>query len=251
MVKNDSLFYLSGLLSFLLFFSVISLFGYMLAVNDTIKSYALKKDNYIKVSIDLTQDNPVKKQKKKLQKKQESIIKKESSKEKPAAKPADFSSLFSNVAAQKIVYKKSTPKKQKIDTAQIQQIQKRIQTSKKRQSTASEAISSLEISKSSDKIHSKSVSTAAQINEIAAKITEIIYSRFIVDTTMLGNIVTIRIAVDGTGKLVSYRILKTSSSEALNNEAIALESRLLHVSFPVTKDFKPYSVNVNLIPEDK
>jgi len=251
MVKNDSLFYLSGFLSFLLFFSVVFLFGSILVVNDAVKSFALKKDNFIKVSIDLTEDKPIKKQKKKAQKKQESLLKKEPSKEKSTAKPADFSSLFSNVAAQKIVHKKSKPKKQKIDTAQIQQIQKRIQTSKKRHSTASQAIASLEISKSSDNSNSKSVSTAAQINEIAAKITEIIYSRFIVDTTMLGNIVTIRIAVDGTGKLVSYRVLKTSSSEALNSEATALENRLLHVSFPVTKDFKPYSVNVNLIPEDK
>jgi outer membrane biosynthesis protein TonB len=223
----------------------------MLVVNDTIKSFALKKDNFIKISVDLTQEKPVKKQKKEVQKKQESIVKNEPSKEKPTAKPADFSSLFSNVDAQKIVHKKTKPKEQKIDSAQIQQIQKRIQTTKKREATASKAIESLEISKSSDNSNSKSFSTAQQINEIAAKITEIIYSRFLVDTTMLGNIVTIRISVDDRGSLVSYRIVQTSASQSLNQEAVELENRLLHVTFPVTKDFKPYSVKINLIPEDK
>jgi periplasmic protein TonB len=251
MVRNDSLFYLSGFLSFLLFFSVIFLFGYVLVINDTIKSFALKKDNFIKISVDLTQVKPITKQKKQVQKKQETLENKEQNKEKPKPKPADLSSLFSNVAAQKIVHKKIEPKKQKIDTAQIQQIQKRIQTTKKRESTASKAIASLEISKSSDNSNTKSVSTAEQINEIAAKITEIIYSRFLVDTTMLGNVVTIRISVDQTGRLVSYRILRTSGSQSLNEEAVQLENRLLHVTFPVTKDYKPYSVNINLIPEDK
>jgi len=251
MVRNDSLFYLSGFISFLLFFSVIALFGYMLVVKDTLKSFALKKDTFIKVSIDLTQDKPVKKQKKQVKKIEKSIVKKQEAQKKPSAKPADFSSLFSNVKSQKIVHKKQKPKERKIDTAQIKQIQKRIKTSSKRDSSASKAIELLKISKSSDNTNSKSVSTAAQINALAAKITEIIYSRFIVDTSMLGNVVTIRIAIDANGKLISYRILRTSASEALNEEASKLEQRLLHVTFPITKDYKPYSLNFNLIPEEK
>jgi hypothetical protein len=251
MVKNDSLFYLSGFLSFLLFFSVIALFGYILIVNDNLKNFALKKDKYVKVSIDLTQDKPIKKQKKQVKKKQDSVVKKKELKKKPVAKKADFSSLFSNVKAQKIVHKKIKHKERKIDTAQIKQIQKRIKTTKKRESDAFKAIKSLEISKSSDNKSNKSISTASQIDKIMAKITEIIYSRFIVTASMLGNIVTIHIEIDGTGKLISYRVLRTSASEALNDEAIKLEKRLLHVTFPVTKDYKSYSVKINLIPEDK
>lgn len=251
MVRNDTLFYLSGFFSFLLFFSVLSLFGYMLVVNDSLKSFALKKDDFIKVSIDLTENRPVKKQKKQVKKKQKTRVEKTEDTPKPAARPADISSLFSNVNSQKIVHKKKKPEVKKIDTAQIQQIQKRIKTTSKRESSASKAIESLEISKSSDNTNSKSVSTASQINEIAAKITEIIYSRFLVDTTMLGNIVTIRISIDSYGKLISYRVLQTSASDALNEEAKQLENRLLHVSFPITEDYKPYSVNINLIPEDK
>lgn len=223
----------------------------MLVVNESLKSFALKKDNFVKVSIDLTEEKVVKKEKKQVKKKQESVVKKSDVIKKPLAKPADFSSLFSNVNSQKIVHTKRKPQKQKIDTAQIQQIQKRIKTSTKRESTASKAIESLEISKSSDRSNAKSVSTASQINEIAAKITELIYSRFLVDTTMLGNIVTIRISIDRYGKLVSYRVLQNSASEALNSEALLLEDRLLHVTFPITKDYKPYSVKINLIPEDK
>ncbi len=255
MVRNNSLFYLSGFISFLLFFSVLFLFAYMVIINESPKSFALKKDNYIKISVDLTENKPLKKQKKQVKKKQENILVEKSKpklKEKPLATPADFSSLFSNVKAQKIVYKKQTPKKQKIDTAQMKQIQKRIKTStKKRDSIASKAIESLEISKSSDNDTTKSASTASEINELAAKITEIIYSRFLVDTSMLGNIVTIRISIDSSGKLTRYRIMQTSASEALNEEAMRLKERLLHVTFPITKDYKPYSLKFNLIPEDK
>ncbi len=251
MVRNDSLFYLSGFISFLLFFSVTAPFGYMLVIDKTPKSFALKKDTYIKVSIDLTEDKPVKKQKKQVKKIKKNIVKKQEIQKKKTAKPADFSSLFSNVKAQKIVYKKHKPEEKKIDTARIKQIQKRIKTSSKRDSSASKAIESLKISKSSDSDNSKSFSTAAQINVLKAKITEIIHSRFIVDTTMLGNVVTIRIAIDANGKMTSYKILRTSASEALNEEAHKLEQRLLHVTFPITKDYKPYSLNFNLIPEEK
>ncbi|MEA3522619.1 MAG: cell envelope integrity protein TolA [Campylobacterota bacterium] len=251
MVRNNSLFYLSGFVSFLLFFSVLFLFSYLVIINELPKSFALKKDKFIKVSVDLTEAKPFKKQKKQVKIKKESIVKKQKIKEEPLATPADFSSLFSNVKAKKIVYKKQVQQKQKIDTAQIKQIQKRIKTTSKRDSVASKAIESLEISKSSDNTNSKSVSTASQINALAAKITEIIYSRFLVDTSMLGNIVTIRISIDSSGKLTQYRIIQTSSSEALNEEAILLEKRLLHVTFPRTKDYKPYSLKFNLIPEDK
>jgi outer membrane biosynthesis protein TonB len=254
MARNNTLFYLSGFISFLVFFSVITLFM-MIIVDNTTKNFALKKDKYVKVSIDLTENRPVKKQKKQIKKKQKEIVKKEKIVEKPkkkaVAKPADFSSLFSNVKAQKIVHKKKKVKPKKIDTAQINQIQKRIKTTKKRESSISKTIESLEISKSADKKNTKTVSTASQINEIAAKITEIIYSRFIVDSTMLGNVVTIRISIDGYGRLTDYRILQTSASESLNKEALALKKRLLHVSFPKTKDYKAYSVKINLIPEDK
>jgi len=252
MARNSTLFYLSGLISFLLFFSIATLFMMMLIVDNTSKNYALKKDKYVKVSIDLTENRPVKKQKKQVKKKREAPAKKKEELKKAVAKPADFSSLFSNVKAQKIVHKKKKViHKQKIDTAQLQQIQKRIKTSKKRDSSISKSIESLEFSKSSDSKNTKTVSTASQINEIAAKITQLIYSRFLVDSSMLGNVVTIRISIDGYGKLIDYRILNASASEALNREAQLLKKRLLHVSFPKTKDYKPYSVKINLIPEDK
>ncbi len=251
MVRNNSLFYLSGFISFLLFFSVVALFGYMLVIDKTPKSFALKKDTYIKVSIDLAEDKPVEKQKKQVKKIKKNIVKKQEIQKKKTAKPADFSSLFSNVKAQRIVYKKHKSEEKKIDTAQIKQIQKRIKISSKRESNTSKIIELLKISKSSDNKNSKSVSKASQINALASKITEIIYSRFIVDTTMLGNVVTIRIAIDANGKMTSYKILRTSASEALNEEAHKIEQGLLHVTFPITKDYKSYSLNFNLIPEEK
>ncbi len=247
MDRNNSLFYLSGFISFLLFFSFLTLFGYLVVNNESLKNYAMKRDKYVKVSIDLTQNKPLKKLKKQIKKKRDAIVKKE----KPVVKKADFSSLFSNVKAQKIVHKKSKHKDIKINSAQIKQIQKRIKPTKKRESDVYKAIESLEISKTSDKKNTKTTSTASQINKIMAKITEIIYSRFIVDATMLGNTATIRIEIDGNGKLISYRVLRTSSSQALNEEAIKLEKRLLHVTFPVTDDYRAYSVKINLIPEDK
>ena len=251
MVRNDSLFYLSGFISFLLFFSVITLFGYMLVVQEMPKSFALKKDTFIKVSIDLTQDKPIKKQKKQVKKIEESIVKKQEPQKKPAAKPADFSSLFSNVKAEKIEHNITKPIKRKVNDAQIKQIQKRIKTTSKRDSNANKAIKSLEVLKSSNNKNTKTISTASEINKRAALVTQIIYSKFLVDTSMLGNITRIYINIDSVGKLISYRILQTSSSSSLNAEAIKLEERLLHVTFPIAKDYKPYSVEFNLIPEEK
>jgi len=58
MARDNRLFYLSGLLSLSLFSFFTALFFYMLFSSSKINSYALKKDNYISISLEMTQTKP-------------------------------------------------------------------------------------------------------------------------------------------------------------------------------------------------
>ena len=112
--RNDYYFYLSGALSFALFGMVIMLFAYMVLGDNKVKSYALKKDNYIAVSINLS---PQKKSQEDRKKPSPKPVSKPKSEPKPAEEPqtsTDVSSLFSDVWTQKISTK-PTKKQKKID----------------------------------------------------------------------------------------------------------------------------------------
>jgi protein TonB len=222
-MDNQRYFYLSGFIAFSLFFLFLSLFVVMLFKVYDMKSYALKKDNYVSVSIEIEpQKNIMKKAV------SSSVQIQSSSNEK--TKNIDVNDLFSDVWTQKITHKQ-TPKKP-VNSKRIQEIQKQLHTTKENKvKSLTKSVKSIDYE--SKNTESKESSTANEVNEYLAKIQSIVYQYFNVPPNSEGNSVKTVIELDPFGKMLDFRVLTYSSNEALNREVDKIKERLRHVVFPV------------------
>jgi len=223
-MDNSKYFYLSGFISLTLFFSFALLFAYILFNDVKIKSYGLKKENYISVSITLPkpkQPKKIKKHSKKIKSVPVAAVSSEPSKD------IDINDLFSDVWTQKISTKK---KKRKINSKRISQLQKRIKKTKENKvEKISQKLEDIENIKSPENRES---SSANEVNEYLAKIQALVYKYFHVPPNSAGNSVKTVIELDPLGKVIDFRVLTYSANEALNSEADKIKERLKNVIFP-------------------
>ncbi|MEA1891489.1 MAG: TonB C-terminal domain-containing protein [Campylobacterota bacterium] len=204
--------------------------------------YALKKDNYISISIQTPKvQTSIKKQ----------IIK-------PLTKPVEQKSvvepkevniddLFSDVWTKSIKKPKKKPKK-KIDNKRLQEIQKKSKKidEKNVKSVLKQENSNI-INKSDE---SNKVSTATQVNEYLAKIQALVYENFKPPPNSQGTVVLAVIKISAIGKVLDFRILTYSANEAMNSECDKIRARLMGVLFPSNIENKTHIQKINLISEE-
>jgi protein TonB len=238
MDKNSTYFYVSGLISLSLFAFFLFLFIYIIFNNSDIKTFALKKDNYISISLEV--QNVEKKVKKKIIKSSsvESI-----SNEK--AQNIDVNDLFSDVWTKKIEHKKPKPKNSK----RLQEIQKKINKTKQNSvESISKSLKELESVKTNQ--DHDSASSANEVNEYLAKIQALVYKHFYVPPNSQGNSVKTVIELNPLGKLIDFRVLQYSTNEALNEEVDKIKDRLKSVVFPINPQNKSSKTIVILISKE-
>lgn len=237
MARDNTLFYASGFFAFALFLFFLSLFAYMLFTSSKNHMFALKKDDFISVSIDLSNTD--------VQNKSASVDK---TIEAPAvqedkvqevdipAQDIDVGDLFNNVWTKEI--KKEKIQEQKtVDTKRFQEIQKRIKKTKNQEiDSLSKKIESLTSDEGSDS--AKSSSSGNEVNEYRAKIQAIVYKHFHPPQNSQGNSVRAVIELSALGKMLDFRILNYSSNQLLNEESDRVKSRLIGVVFPINPENK-------------
>jgi periplasmic protein TonB len=220
MARNDSYFLLSGLISLALFVIVLSLFFLMMFSASKINTYALKKDDFISVSLEIV-NVPMKKVKKEvIEVKEETIVEE--------VKEVDIGNLFSEIWTKDITIEK---KIQKVDNKRLELIQKQIKTSKNNVAQKQEEIINNNDATVTD-TESQKNSTANEVNEYLAKIQAIVYKYFEPPANSQGHTVQAVIELSAIGKVQDFRILAYSSNQALNSECDKIKSRLLGVLFP-------------------
>jgi len=247
MDRQTTFFYVSGVIAFTLFFALLLLFTQFLFMNDSAKNFALKNAEFLSVSIMLNDPKPVSKIQKKVPEPVQQKVSEPKS-EKSLSAPADISSLFSNVQAKKVVYDKHAPVKQIKDT-QISQIQKRIQTTEKRDSDISKKLESLELIKMSSR-EAPSASSAKEVNEYLATIQNVVYENFFPPVNSEGNSAKIRIWLDANGVLKDFRVLAYSGSSLFNTETDRLSTRLKSITFPKNPDSRAISIDIILMAKE-
>ncbi len=176
-----------------------------------INSFALKKDDYISISMDIIE---IPKQKKK-----KNIVTPVKMPEPEVAEvepEVDISDLFSNVKTQKI--KKKTKKK----VHRIQELQNRPKNTKSENNKNS--------AKDSE---TKETSSGNEVNEYLAKIQALVYRYFEPPVNSQGHSVKAVIVLSAIGKVIDFRILTYSNNQALNDECDNIKSRLKSVLFPI------------------
>ncbi|WP_434657088.1 TonB C-terminal domain-containing protein [Sulfurimonas sp. NW9] len=238
MDNNSRYFYISGFLSLFLFAFFLFSFLYMMFHASKTKAYGYKKENYISVSINVTNTKHP--------------MKKKSSKTVPATKKVvkniDINNLFSDVWTKKI--DNSVKKVKKTDNKRrIEQITRKIRPTKQEdRESVTQKISTLQASHDPSK--SEATSAANEVNEYLAKIQDIVYQHFNVPQNSEGNSVKTVIELDPFGKLIDFRILSYSKNEALNEEADRIKERLKDVVFPVNPKNRPSRTIVILISKE-
>ncbi|NOQ30969.1 MAG: hypothetical protein GQ570_07605 [Helicobacteraceae bacterium] len=233
MANNDRYFYISGFISLIFIFFVVFLFAYMLIASNKIRSFALKKDNYIAISLNIAPSTS-----KAFTQKSKNRVKPERKKEEISEKIAklktqDISSLFSSVKTQKVKQKPKKPKKV-VDLKRLASLSKRIKTSTKNDvEKISKKVKKLKLSKSSVEVSSASASSSAtHVDEYLAKIQVFVYNNFYPPASTEGSSAKIRIWLNENGKLSDFRILAKSNNSSFNEEVELLKERLNSLTFP-------------------
>ena len=200
---------------------------YMMVAFNDVKQFALKKDNYISVSI-TTPKVETKSAKKSVTKPVERQV------DTPLKqREVNIDNLFNDVWTKSIKPTKKEPKK--VDKRRLQAISKKI---KKTQNNKVESISQKVKNIQSSKVDSKpqKTSTANQVNEYLAKIQALVYNHFYPPQNSQGHTVRAVIKLSAIGKVLDFRILNYSANEALNNECDMIKDRLLGVVFPINPE---------------
>jgi len=235
MDKNNQYFYISGFLSFLLFSFFLFLALYMLVNSDKVKVFALEKDNYISVSIDMSVKQAIK-PKATLVKSAQDVI-----------KDVNIDNLFSDVWTKKI--KTTKAKQKKLDARRLQEISKKTKIAKKNKvQSVSDIFKNINTKQKSDE--SSSESKAFEVNEYLAKIQALVYKYFYPPTNSQGNSVKAVITISSIGKVQDFRILSYSTNEELNTECDKIKNRLINVVFPKNPDNKSGTYTITLISQE-
>ncbi len=235
MGRENPYFIISGFISLSLFSLFHFLFFYMMLSKTEVRTFALKKDNYISISLDIV-PSPTKTIKKII-----SIPKKEVQSVKETQE-VDIGDLFSDVFTKDI---SKIVKKKKIDNKRLELIQKKI---KKSTNNTVKEVSQAITNNDANVVdtQTKKSSSGDEVNEYFAKIQGIIYKYFIPPANSGGNTVKIIIELSSIGKVIDFRILTYSANRALNDECDKIKNRLLGVLFPINPENKSFKTIVNI-----
>jgi len=254
--QDDRYFYAGGFISLSLFVVILALFSYVVLHKKDNNVFAMKKDNYISVSLNAVPVKPSKNDAK--------PDPKPTPVEPPKAEPepevaeatpepvnTDVSSLFDDVWTQS-ADTKVVKKVEKVDAKRLAAIEKRIVTKKSQKSQkASESIKALSLVKPSIEVVGASASTAPEVNEYLAKIHALVKSKFYPPASTEGESAKVRVKFDAYGKLTGYRVLVYSRSTMFNEEVDHLQKRLARMKFPENPDKKSISLEIILTVEER
>ena len=199
----------------------------MMFGSNKIDSFAMKKDTYISVSIDLAPHKAKKVAKK------AAVVLPPKIEEPAVSEDVDINDLFSDVWTKKIPNKKIAVK----NNRRLDELQKKI---KKTEANSVEPIEEKyeNIETKENEKNSATASTAEQVNEYLAKIQAIVYKYFNVPASSEGHFVKAVIELNALGKMTDFRILTYSANDALNKEVDKIKARLRSVIFPINPQNK-------------
>ncbi|MFT5662246.1 MAG: protein TonB [Sulfurimonas sp.] len=202
-------------------------------------TYALKKDDFISVSLEII-NIPTKKIIK------EAVAVKEEPQAVEEVKEVDIGDLFSDVWTKDIKLKKKVIKK--IDNKRLERIQKKIKTSENNEVQLVEKnINNTEATVTDTQ--SKTSSSADEVNEYLAKIQAIVYRNFEPPANSEGYKVIAVIELSAIGRLIDFRVLTYSPNQGLNKESDKIKNRLLGVIFPINPNNKSTTMKIPLISD--
>ena len=259
MVNDSKYIYISGLISLSFFSLIVTLFVYMILMQERIKTFAMKKDTFVSISLSAidtsVRDNkkPTKKAVKKISKPKakpkktptKPAVKKSAIKSTPTPKKApSISNLFSEVKTAKITHK-AKKKIKKIDTKRITHITKRINTTHvTKRSDAKKRLSELQLQESIQLASGMSQSRSPDVDKYLAKVHAFIYDNFHPSQQSANQSAKVRIWLTSSGTMSDFKVLVSSSDAMLNEEVAFLREKLSKMQFPLHPDNRATVIDI-------
>ncbi|MCK9373836.1 MAG: TonB C-terminal domain-containing protein [Sulfuricurvum sp.] len=258
--NDERYFFMGGAIAFSLFAFLLFLIGFTVISSDKIENFALLESPYISISMtdsvsvpsaipippvkpqvsepepDIAEVQPevTKPQEKILERNFVSTKSKGQNDPKAEKQTPAISDLFSSVPAQK-TSKVSDDSEKKLEV--LNEFERQISRTKPTSQLA-EKVKNTSLIKPAVKIFSNSGSTGPLVNEYHAKIQALIYANYYPPTGSQGQSARVRLQVDGSGKLIAYRVITYSGNTPFNNEIDFLKERLRNLTFPANPDGK-------------
>ena len=204
----------------------------MMFANTKQEIFALQKDTFISVSIDLSESMTQNTQSKQDKSVDLPLLKEEQTEPSNAkAKDVDVGDLFNKVWTKDITKEKVQQIKPH-ENKRFQEIQKRLKKSEqKEQASITKKLQELTDAKENSAKSSSSKGDA--VNEYRAKIQALVYQHFHPPQNSQGYSVRALIKLSALGNVLDFRILNYSANQALNDESDRVKRRLMGVLFPV------------------
>ena len=248
--SDERYFLLGGAMSLGMFLLTLMLFASVLFTHDRGKQFAFNQADFIAVSIEV----PLHKASRQHTKTPAPIAREKPAAEAPAPAPQvtqDVSSLFDNVWTQDLSAKKTVKKKAEDTSKRLSALEKRIKTTESTQSTqAADTVRSLKLARPSVAVTGSAASAAAEVNEYYAKIQALIYDQFYPPANSEGNTAKVYLSLDGTGRLLSGKILVDSGNPFFDEEVEALMRRLEAAAFPAPPGGRALELQIILTAEE-
>ncbi|MDD5717816.1 MAG: TonB C-terminal domain-containing protein [Sulfuricurvum sp.] len=250
--NQERYFFISGFISLFFFFSLIVIIGYSSKLLSFPEQFALKKSDFISVSIEdidipapvtveeehvetqpvettapakePTLDKPLK------ETPPQPVSKKETKSE--SRKTPELSELFAQIKPQNNV-EKIIEERKRLEKLSMLENQLALPNEKMHMS---EKVKEFNLAKPSLKMVVKSGSSGPTVNEYHAKIHALVYANFHPPVGSSGSAVRVRVSISAVGRMLNYKIIVYSNNEALNTEVDWLKERLQNVVFPKHPD---------------
>ncbi|MDD2780114.1 TonB C-terminal domain-containing protein [Sulfuricurvum sp.] len=233
--NQERYFFLSGLISFTLFITLVVLVGYSIVLTPKIEQFSMIQSDVINVSIALTDAKSTEQNEPESLTSPAEPVVEEKPKEVEKPEPlTEISDLFAQVKQDKI------PKKKIEDTAQRDELNALEKEVLERRDTPrfSDKVNKLALVKPAVKMVSQGGSTGPLVNEYHAKIQALVHTYFRPPSGSAGEIARVRMSISASGKLIAYRVISYSGNGSFNNEVDWLKDRLSSIRFPEHPDGK-------------
>lgn len=254
MSRDSRYFYFSGFLSLSFFSLIVFVFFYGLLNLKDAKIYALKKENFVSISLEIPKeesssskknvDSPVKKEE------PTPVVEKKSEVVETPKKDINIGNLFSSVVTKDP--KKDTKKDEdkKSDSRVTEEVQRK---SQKPSEEKKESLLSKVQSMNAQKTNEQDTKTSGgnEVNEYLAKIQAMVYDNFFPPANSQKKSVKVVIELNALGKVVDFRVLNYSDHDGLNQEVDKISERLKNLIFPKNPENKSQRITITLRPEDK
>jgi periplasmic protein TonB len=234
-IENNKFFFLSGAFSFLLFALLLVIITWQINKTPVSHDFAMVQSDIISVSLDMSEkkvSKPVTNESSVSS--SEPIIptqpKPIETKKEPTKVQPKITDLFSSVKTTAPSPNKESPQEERLNALE----QKVVST--KRDSQLYEKAKSVDLAKYVVKMAIQGSSSGPNVDKYMAKIQGLVQAYFHPPTGSAGESAVILLRIDSMGKMINFKILRSSKNELFNGEVNWLKDRLNSIRFPESPD---------------